>query len=293
MSEPSVDPHLSAFNPDTDDPRVNANALFFYPDLPDDPLVIVVAFGHVVRLSPSGPLPFDNGSHVQTMPFRVDNLRFNKQLETLTDRDLDQLKAAFKLPDSVPMTFVVREQLDRPVEEHFSRDLQVYGQTYQKQRQEEIVQRFEAAVGDMAAIRMECPPAVTVLFGIDVLPSPTESAVYDAFYRNQPEEVKVYGTLWHLVRRPEYAARIGELAKAVALAGPRLAIHLQSKPDGSWCLGLERREPLALAGVIAEIAHFHRVATSRDEAAELGRALAPALRRQFDLSYDPRVFVDN
>jgi hypothetical protein len=287
-----VDPHVRLFNPDPADRKVNANALFFYAAAGESPLLTVAAIGHLVNLTPTGPVSFETGSDVRTMPFRVETGQLGKPLDDFTTRDLAHLKATYKLPQSTPFSILRRERLQLDVVEQFDRDLDVYVEMYQQQRDPDISRAFEESLECASGIKVKCPARVPLLFSVDALPAPTESAVFDTFFTDAPLETKVFVILWNLVRRPHYLEHIGRLADASGLSPSRLAVHLQSKPDGSWCLAIERHQPLALKGPTPEIAHFHRVASSREAATMFGERFSVELQRQFDVSYTPEVLVD-
>jgi hypothetical protein len=288
----NIDPNVSFYNTDPADQRINANALFFYPDPSGSPSMIVVAIGHLVNLSQTGPVPFDNGSDIRTMPFRVDTGRLGKPLNDLNHEDLAHFKATYKLSNDSSFSILVRQQLEFDMEAQFERDLEVYAATYHERRQSDIAEALEEAIADAARIKCPRPDPIPILFGIKVLPAPTESAVFDSIYQQAQLETKIFATVWSLVRRPNYAEQISPLANPSGVSPPRLAVHLQSKPDASWCLGIERREPLALIGHTPEIAHFHRVAFDREAALGFGQRLSAELQRQFDISYAPEVLVD-
>ncbi len=118
---------------------------------------------------------------------------------------------------------------------------------------------------------------------LEGLPLPAESAVFELNLADFAAPfAKAYALLWHLVRRPEYSEKltsgphIGSDGKAV------LMLRLHPKHDGSFCLGLEAKNPLQLLAENSELAHFHRVASNEAAACEVCRILAELTAKQFD-----------
>jgi len=197
--------------------------------------------------------------------------------------DLASLRTKYKLNHDTPYTMVLRQNVSSPPEQLFAHDIQHYARTYYENRVGDIESAFRAAEAQAQYLKVQSESPVCLLFGLEGLPRPVESAVFELNNAAFASPFgKAYALLWHLVRRPDYTAKLTS-GQHIGLDGKAaLTLRLHLKHDGSFCLGLEAKNPLMLLTENPELAHFHRVASDEAAAREVCRILAELIARQFN-----------
>jgi hypothetical protein len=275
---------VNLFNMEAGDSQLHGNALFVYLDRDESPMCTAVAIGHLLWYTSRGAVPFDDGNLVTTMPFRVETSRLGKRVDEIAYHDLASLKAKYKLPQETRLTMLLRRRVAGKTDELLERDVEQYCEAYCRRRSAEIDSAYQAAETQARQLKVQPDRPAPLLFGLSALPAPTESAVLSADIAGDsgPRSI-AFAILWHLVRRPEYARALEQSSGGGSIGNRHLDIRLHHRSDGSWCLGLERRNPLAVLGDAPEIAHFHRVALNETEAKRLGSELSQSIAGQFRL----------
>jgi hypothetical protein len=283
MTSEFVDSDVQLRNMQVDDEVVHSNVLMVYEDQQDSPNCTVAFAGHMLRYFAGEAVPFEGGMLVTTVPFRIESSRLGKRVDRIMHEDLASLRAKYQLNHDTPYTMVLRQNVSSPPEQLFAHDIQHYAKTYYENRIGDIETAFLAAEAQAQSLRVQPESPVCLLFGLEGLPVPVESAVFELNVADFAAPfAKAYALLWHLVRRPEYSEKltsgphIGSDGKAV------LMLRLHPKHDGSFCLGLEAKNPLMLLAENSEVAHFHRVASDEVAAREVCRILAELTAKQFD-----------
>jgi len=274
---------VAILNMEPGDEVLHGNVLMVYEDQQDSPSCTAAVVGHLLRFADQEAVPFESGTLITTVPFRIETSRLGKPVEQVTHDDLASLKAKYQLRPDTPFTMVLRKDVTAPPEQLFAHDIQHYAKTYYENRIGDIETAFLAAEAQAQSLRVQPESPVCLLFGLEGLPLPVESAVFELNLADFAAPfAKAYAMLWHLVRRPEYSEKmtsgphIGSDGKAV------LMLRLHPKHDGSFCLGLEAKNPLKLLAENSELAHFHRVASNEAAAREVCRILAELTAKQFD-----------
>lgn len=179
---------------------------------------------------------------------------------------------------------LLRKDVLAPPEQLLAQDIEHYAKIFNDQRAVDIETVCLEAEAEARQLKVQPDSPVCLLFGIEVLPAPVESAIFSLSIAEGREPfVKAYALLWHLIRRDRYGAKLRNASHSGA--GGTAAIELGIHPgnDGMCCIGLRRRNPLMLLGQESELAHFHGVASSIAEAREIGRVSAELISRQFDV----------
>jgi len=283
MSMQTHDTDVAILNMEPGDEVLHGNVLMVYEDQQDSPSCTAAFVGHLLRFANQEAVPFESGTLITTVPFRIETSRLGKPVEQVTHDDLASLRAKYQLRPDTPFTMVLRKDVTAPPQELFAHDIQHYAKTFYENRIGDIETAFLAAEAQAQSLRVQPESPVCLLFGLEGLPLPVESAVFELNLADFAAPVaKAYALLWHLVRRPEYSEKltsgphIGSDGKAV------LMLRLHPKHDGSFCLGLEAKNPLKLLAENSELAHFHRVASNEAAAREVCRILAELTAKQFD-----------
>lgn len=283
MSMQTHDTDVAILNMEPGDEALHGNVLMVYEDQQDSPSCTAAFVGHLLRFANQEAVPFESGTLITTVPFRIETSRLGKPVEQVTHDDLASLRAKYQLRPDTPFTMVLRKDVTAPPQELFAHDIQHYAKTFYENRIGDIETAFLAAEAQAQSLRVQPESPVCLLFGLEGLPLPVESAVFELNLADFAAPVaKAYALLWHLVRRPEYSEKltsgphIGSDGKAV------LMLRLHPKHDGSFCLGLEAKNPLKLLAENSELAHFHRVASNEAAAREVCRILAELTAKQFD-----------
>ena len=283
MTMPTHDTDVAILNMEPGDEVLHGNVLMVYEDQQDSPSCTAAFVGHLLRFANQEAVPFESGTLITTVPFRIETSRLGKPVEQVTHDDLASLRAKYQLRPDTPFTMVLRKDVTAPPQELFAHDIQHYAKTFYENRIGDIETAFLAAEAQAQSLRVQPESPVCLLFGLEGLPLPVESAVFELNLADFAAPVaKAYALLWHLVRRPEYSEKltsgphIGSDGKAV------LMLRLHPKHDGSFCLGLEAKNPLKLLAENSELAHFHRVASNEAAAREVCRILAELTAKQFD-----------
>ncbi len=274
---------VAILNMESGDEVLHGNVLMVYEDQQDSPSCTAAFVGHLLRFANQEAVPFESGTLITTVPFRIETSRLGKPVEQVTHDDLASLRAKYQLRPDTPFTMVLRKDVTAPPQELFAHDIQHYAKTFYENRIGDIETAFLAAESQAQSLRVQPESPVCLLFGLEGLPLPVESAVFELNLADFAAPfAKAYALLWHLVRRPEYSEKltsgphIGSDGKAV------LMLRLHPKHDGTFCLGLEAKNPLKLLAENSELAHFHRVASNEAAAREVCRILAELTAKQFD-----------
>jgi len=283
MSMQTHDTDVAILNMEPGDEALHGNVLMVYEDQQDSPSCTAAFVGHLLRFANQEAVPFESGTLITTVPFRIETSRLGKPVEQVTHDDLASLRAKYQLRPDTPFTMVLRKDVTAPPQELFAHDIQHYAKTFYENRIGDIETAFLAAEAQAQSLRVQPESPVCLLFGLEGLPLPVESAIFELNLADFAAPVaKAYALLWHLVRRQEYSEKltsgphIGSDGKAV------LMLRLHPKHDGSFCLGLEAKNPLKLLAENSELAHFHRVASNEAAAREVCRILAELTAKQFD-----------
>ncbi len=182
---------------------------------------------------------------------------------------------------------VLRQNVSSPPEQLFAHDIQHYAKTYYENRVADIETAFRAAETQAQSLKVQPESPVSLLFGLEGLPLPVESAVFELNIADfEAPFAKAHTLLWHLVRRPDYTAKLTRGPHIASDGKAALTLRLLPKHDGSFCLGLEARKPLMLLTENSELAHFHRVASDEAAAREVGQILAELMTKQFNAEVD-------
>jgi len=274
---------VAILNMESGDEVLHGNVLMVYEDQQDSPSCTAAFVGHLLRFANQEAVPFESGTLITTVPFRIETSRLGKPVEQVTHDDLASLRAKYQLRPDTQFTMVLRKDVTAPPQELFAHDIQHYAKTFYENRIGDIETAFLAAESQAQSLRVQPESPVCLLFGLEGLPLPVESAVFELNLADFAAPfAKAYALLWHLVRRPEYSEKltsgphIGSDGKAV------LMLRLHPKHDGTFCLGLEAKNPLKLLAENSELAHFHRVASNEAAAREVCRILAELTAKQFD-----------
>ena len=283
MTNASVDSDVQLRNMQVDDEVAHSNVLMVYEDQQDSPSCTAAFVGHMLRYFAGEAVPFAGGMLVTTVPFRIESSRLGKRVDRIMHEDLASLRTKYQLNQDTPYTMVLRQTVSSPPEQLFAHDIQHYARSYYENRTGDIETAFLAAEAQAQSLNVQPESPVCLLFGLEGLPLPVESAVFELNIADFAAPfAKAYALLWHLVRRAEYIAKltsgphIGSDGKAV------LTLRLHPKHDGSSCLGLEAKNPLMLLAQNSELAHFHRVASNEAAAREVCRILAELMAKQFN-----------
>jgi hypothetical protein len=283
MTTDTVDSDAQLRNMQVDDDLPHSNVLMVYGDQQDSPSCTAAFVGHLLRYSAGEAIPFEGGMLVTTVPFRIESSRLGKPVDRVMHEDLASIRTKYELNHDTPYTMVLRQNVSSPPEQLFAHDIQHYAKTYYENRVADIETAFRAAEAQAQSLKVQPESPVSLLFGLEGLPLPVESAVFELNIADFETPIaKAYALLWHLVRRPDYTAKltcgphIGSDGKAA------LALRLHPKHDGSFCLGLEAKNPLMLLTENSELAHFHRVASHEAAAREVCQILAELMTKQFN-----------
>ena len=281
---------FALFNMDSKDERLHANVLVVYEDDKGSPSCTAAFVGHLLRYDGNAAVPFESGSLITTVPFRIETSRLGKPVDRLTYDDLASLRSKYQLAPDTPFTMVLRNDVAAPPEELFAHDVQYYATIFYKQRVADIEKEFLAAEAQAQQLMAKPDSSVSLLFGIEDLPVPVESAVFSLPVTELEKPVgKAHALLWHLIRRQHYAAKLTSSSAVGAGSKPAVALRIHPHNDGTCCIGLQMANPLMLVGQEPELAHFHRVASSVVEAGELARISAELISRQFTVNVSVEV----
>ena len=279
MTTETIDSDAQLRNMQVDDELAHSNVLMVYGDQQDSPSCTAAFVGHLLRYSAGEAVPFEGGMLVTTVPFRIESSRLGKPVDRVMHEDLASLRTKYELNHDTPYTMVLRQNVTSPPEQLFAHDIQHYAKTYYENRVADIETAFRAAEAHAQSLKVQPESPVSLLFGLEGLPLPVESAVFELNIADFEAPIaKAYALLWHLVHRPDYTAKLtsGSDGKAA------LTLRLHPKHDGSFCLGLEAKNPLMLLTENSELAHFHRVASHEAAAREVCRILAELMAKHFD-----------
>jgi len=281
---------VAILNMESGDEVLHGNVLMVYEDQQDSPSCTAAFVGHLLRFADQEAVPFESGTLITTVPFRIETSRLGKPVEQVTHDDLASLRAKYQLRPDTPFTMVLRKDVTASPQQLFAHDIQHYAKTYYEQRTADIEQTFFAAEVEARQLNVQPDSAVCLLFGIEGLPVPVESAVFSLpMAENEHSSAKAYALLWHLIRRREYVESLMKSTHDVAAKQAVIAIRLHPQGDGMWCIGVQRRNPLMLLGQESEFAHFHRVASSEVATREIGEALTELISRQFEIDVSTEV----
>jgi hypothetical protein len=283
MTTETVDSDAQLRNMQVDDDLAHSNVLMVYGDQQDSPSCTAAFVGHLLRYSAGEAVPFEGGMLVTTVPFRIESSRLGKPVDRVMHEDLASLRTKYELNHDTPYTMVLRQNVSSPPEQLFAHDIQHYAKTYYENRVADIETAFRAAEAHAQSLKVQPESPVSLLFGLEGLPLPVESAVFELNIADFATPfAKAYALLWHLVRRPEYIAKLTSGPHIGSDGKAALTLRLHPKHDGSFCLGLEAKNPLMLLTENSELAHFHRVASHEAAAREVCRILAELTSKQFD-----------
>jgi hypothetical protein len=274
---------VAILNMEPGDEVLHGNVLMVYEDQQDSPSCTAAVVGHLLRFADQVAVPFESGTLITTVPFRIETSRLGKPVEQVTHDDLASLKAKYQLRPDTPFTMVLRKDVTAPPEQLFAHDIQHYAKTYYENRIADIETAFLAAEAQAQSLKVQPESPVCLLFGLEGLPLPVESAVFELKIADFASPFgKAYALLWHLVRRRDYTAKLSNGRHIGSDGRAALTLRLHPKHDGSFCLGLEAKNPLMLLTENSELAHFHRVASHEAAAREVCRILAELITKQFN-----------
>lgn len=283
MTTETVDSDAQLRNMQVDDDLAHSNVLMVYGDQQDSPSCTAAFVGHLLRYSAGEAVPFEGGMLVTTVPFRIESSRLGKPVDRVMHEDLASLRTKYELDHDTPYTMVLRQNVSSPPEQLFAHDIQHYAKTYYENRVADIETAFRAAEAHAQSLKVQPESPVSLLFGLEGLPLPVESSVFELNIADFATPfAKAYALLWHLVRRPDYTAKLTRGPHVSSDGKAALTLRLHPKHDGSFCLGLEAKNPLMLLAENSELAHFHRVASHEAAAREVCRILAELTSKQFD-----------
>jgi len=281
---------IAILNMESGDDVLHGNVLMVYEDQQDSPSCTAAFVGHLLRFAGQEALPFASGTLITTVPFRIETSRLGKPVEQVTHDDLASLKAKYQLRPDTPFTMILRKDVTAPPQQLFAHDIHHYAQVYYEQRTADIEKTFFAA--EVEARQLNVPPdsSVCLLFGIEGLPVPVESAVFALpMAENEHSSAKAYALLWHLIRRREYVDSLMKSTHDAVANQAGILLRLHSQGDGTWCIGVQQRNSLMLLGQESEFAHFHRVASSEVAAREIGETLTELISRRFEIDVSTEV----
>ena len=242
MTTETVDSDAQLRSMQVDDDLVHSNVLMVYGDQQDSPSCTAAFVGHLLRYSAGEALPFEGGMLVTTVPFRIESSRLGKPVDRVMHEDLASIRTKYELNHDTPYTMVLRQNVSSPPEQLFAHDIQHYAKTYYENRVADIETAFRAAEAQAQSLKVQPESPVSLLFGLEGLPLPVESAGFELNIADFETPIaKAYALLWHLVRRPEYIAKLTSGPHIGSDGKAALTLRLHPKHDGSFCLSRKRR----------------------------------------------------
>jgi hypothetical protein len=274
---------IQLFNLSADDQILHANFLVIHVDDVAAPSCTAVHIGHFLRHNGEEELAFPSGNYVTTSPFRIETSRLGKPFDEVTREDMASLREKYELDSNTQFSVLLRNSVEKLGESTINSDIAQYAMEYHKHREQDIEQAYLEASAAFQDLQLHPGMPATLYFSPEELPAPAESVMLTRAVADDPTS-KAYALVWLLARGSKYQAH---LRASDSNATINIQVHCQS--DGSFCIGLSKRDPLMLLGADTEFAHFHHVASDLQAAKDMAKRTSELISSKWGVETEVQV----